>query len=122
MSNKSEPILVDNKDRFVLFPIEHDDIWKFYKQAEEIGYLLTQSGYGVISGGGPGIMEAANKGANRGGGKSVGLNIALPFEQSANLFIDNDKLLNFDYFFVFVDIRVIYQSKTKCFFAIYRYT
>jgi uncharacterized protein (TIGR00730 family) len=73
---------------------------KFYKQAEEIGYLLTQSGYGVISGGGPGIMEAANKGANRGGGKSVGLNIELPFEQSANSFIDNDKLINFDYFFV----------------------
>jgi len=73
---------------------------KFYKQAEEIGYLLTQSGYGVISGGGPGIMEAANKGANRGGGKSVGLNIELPFEQYANPFIDNDKLINFDYFFV----------------------
>jgi uncharacterized protein (TIGR00730 family) len=73
---------------------------RFYKQAEEIGYLLTQSGYGVISGGGPGIMEAANKGATRGGGKSVGLNIELPFEQSANPFIDNDKLINFDYFFV----------------------
>jgi len=73
---------------------------KFYKQAEEIGYLLTQSGYGVISGGGPGIMEAANKGATRGGGKSVGLNIELPFEQSANSFIDTDKLINFDYFFV----------------------
>ena len=73
---------------------------KFYKQAEEIGYLLTQSGYGVISGGGPGIMEAANKGATRGGGKSVGLNIELPFEQSSNPYIDNDKLINFDYFFV----------------------
>ncbi len=73
---------------------------KFYKQAEEIGYLLTQSGYGVISGGGPGIMEAANKGAARGEGKSVGLNIELPFEQSSNEYIDNDKLINFDYFFV----------------------
>ena len=73
---------------------------KFYKQAEEIGYLLTQSGYGVISGGGPGIMEAANKGASRGEGKSVGLNIELPFEQSSNPYIDNDKLINFDYFFV----------------------
>ena len=73
---------------------------KFYKQAEEIGYLLTQSGYGVISGGGPGIMEAANKGAKRGEGKSVGLNIELPFEQSHNEYIDNDKILNFDYFFV----------------------
>ena len=73
---------------------------KYYMQAEEIGYLLTQSGYGVISGGGPGIMEAANKGASRGEGKSVGLNIELPFEQSSNPYIDNDKLINFDYFFV----------------------
>jgi len=73
---------------------------KYYKQAEEVGYLLTQSGYGVISGGGPGIMEAANKGASRGEGKSVGLNIELPFEQSSNPYIDNDKLINFDYFFV----------------------
>ncbi len=72
----------------------------YYHQAEEIGYLLTQKGYGVITGGGPGIMEAANKGATRGGGKSVGLNIELPFEQSHNQFIDHDKLLNFDYFFV----------------------
>ena len=72
----------------------------FYQQAEEIGYLLTQKGYGVITGGGPGIMEAANKGAKKGGGKSVGLNIELPFEQSHNSFIDSDKLLNFDYFFV----------------------
>ena len=73
---------------------------KYYKQAEEIGYLLTQSGYGVITGGGKGIMEAANKGASKGDGKSVGLNIELPFEHSANNYIDNDKLINFDYFFV----------------------
>ena len=72
----------------------------YYKQAEEIGFLLTQAGYGVITGGGPGIMEAANKGAVRGNGKSVGLNIELPFEQSHNKYIDSDKLLNFDYFFV----------------------
>ena len=73
---------------------------RYYKIAEEIGYLLTQKGFGVITGGGPGIMEAANKGAKRGQGKSVGLNIELPFEQSHNEFIDHDKLLNFDYFFV----------------------
>ena len=73
---------------------------KYYQSAEKIGYLLTQKGYGVITGGGPGIMEAANKGAKKGGGKSVGLNIELPFEQSHNEFIDHDKLLNFDYFFV----------------------
>lgn len=73
---------------------------KYYKLAEEIAYLLTKKGFGVISGGGPGIMEAANKGAHFGGGKSVGLNIVLPHEQSANEFIDPDKLITFDYFFV----------------------
>jgi uncharacterized protein (TIGR00730 family) len=68
--------------------------------AEEIAFKLTQHGYGIITGGGPGIMEAGNKGAKRGGGKSVGLNIELPFEQFNNEFIDQDKLINFDYFFV----------------------
>ncbi len=68
--------------------------------AEEIGYRLTELGYGVITGGGPGIMEAANKGARRGKGKSAGMNIDLPFEQSANPYIDNDKLIHFDHFFV----------------------
>lgn len=72
----------------------------YYKLSEEIAFKLTQKGYGVITGGGPGIMEAANKGAKKGKGKSVGLNIELPSEQSANLYIDNDKLINFDYFFV----------------------
>lgn len=73
---------------------------KYYKLAEEIAYLLTKKGFGIISGGGPGIMEAANKGAHFGGGKSVGLNIDLPWEQSANPFIDSDKLITFDFFFV----------------------
>lgn len=73
---------------------------KYYKLAEEAAYLLTKKGYGVISGGGPGIMEAANKGAHFGGGKSVGLNIELPHEQGSNPFIDPDKLITFDYFFV----------------------
>lgn len=71
-----------------------------YIMAEEIAYKLTQEGYGIITGGGPGIMEAANKGAKRGNGKSVGLNIELPFEQKGNDYIDPDKFLNFDYFFV----------------------
>ena len=72
----------------------------YYKFAEEVSYQLTQKGYGVITGGGPGIMEAGNKGAGRGGGPSVGLNIDLPFEQDANKYIDRDKVINFDYFFV----------------------
>jgi uncharacterized protein (TIGR00730 family) len=72
----------------------------YYKMAEEIAFKLVQSGYGVITGGGPGIMEAGNKGAHRAGGKSVGLNIFLPFEQQGNIYIDKDKLITFDYFFV----------------------
>lgn len=71
-----------------------------YKMAEEIAYLLTKKGFGIITGGGPGIMEAANKGAHFAGGKSVGLNIHLPFEQIPNPFIDPDKLIDFDHFFV----------------------
>ncbi len=71
-----------------------------FKLAEEIAFLLTGHGYGVITGGGPGIMEAANKGAQRGGGTSVGLNIELPFEQEPNPYIDKGKSINFDYFFV----------------------
>jgi uncharacterized protein (TIGR00730 family) len=73
---------------------------KYYKVAEEIARKLALEGYGIISGGGPGIMEAANKGAHSVGGASVGLNIDLPHEQGANPFIDMDKLLNFRYFFV----------------------
>ena len=65
----------------------------YYSLAEEIAFQLTQNGYGVITGGGPGIMEAGNKGAQRGKGSSVGLNIELPFEQHDNPWIDNDKNL-----------------------------
>ncbi len=72
----------------------------YYKLAEEIAGKLVNKGYGVITGGGPGIMEAGNKGAFENGGKSVGLNIELPFEQFNNVYIDRDKLINFDYFFV----------------------
>ncbi len=76
----------------------HND--KYYRLAEDIAYKLTKNGYGVITGGGPGIMEAANKGARRGEGKSVGVNIDLPFEQKPNQYIDSDKLITFDHFFV----------------------
>ena len=72
----------------------------YYKIAEEIAAKLVRHGYGVITGGGPGIMEAGNKGAHSEGGKSVGLNIELPFEQFNNIYIDSDKIINFDYFFV----------------------
>jgi len=72
----------------------------YYKMAEEIAAKLVRHGYGVITGGGPGIMEAGNKGAQSENGKSVGLNIELPHEQGNNPYIDPDKLISFDYFFV----------------------
>jgi hypothetical protein len=72
----------------------------FYVMAEEIAAKLVRHGYGVITGGGPGIMEAGNKGAKKQNGKSVGLNIELPHEQGSNIYIDPDKLISFDYFFV----------------------
>ncbi len=73
---------------------------EYYELAVEIARLLTDEGYGVITGGGPGIMEAGNKGAKLNGGASVGLNIELPFEQNGNPFIDDDKNLQYRYFFV----------------------
>ncbi|QED36486.1 TIGR00730 family Rossman fold protein [Antarcticibacterium arcticum] len=73
---------------------------KYYKLTEKIAQKIVDHGYGVITGGGPGIMEAGNKGAHLGGGTSVGLNIDLPFEQHDNPYIDRDKSLDFDYFFV----------------------
>lgn len=71
-----------------------------YKMAEEIAAKLVRHGYGVVTGGGPGIMEAGNKGAKSESGKSVGLGIELPFEQGNNIYIDPDKLISFDYFFI----------------------
>ncbi|MEL6810283.1 MAG: TIGR00730 family Rossman fold protein [Bacteroidota bacterium] len=73
---------------------------KYYQLAVAVAQKITQNGYGVITGGGPGIMEAGNKGAHLAGGTSVGLNIDLPFEQHDNPYIDGDKSLDFDYFFV----------------------
>jgi uncharacterized protein (TIGR00730 family) len=85
-----------------------------YELAEQIAYDLTQHGFGIITGGGPGIMEAANKGAKRGSGISVGVNIDLPFEQKGNPYIDDDKLLEFDYFFV---RKVMFVKYAQAFIA-----
>lgn len=73
---------------------------KYYKLTEKIAQKIVDHGYGVITGGGPGIMEAGNKGAHLAGGTSVGLNIDLPFEQHDNPYIDQNKSVDFDYFFV----------------------
>lgn len=79
-----------------------------YVQAVETGRLLAEAGFQVITGGGPGIMEAANKGAKLGGGKSIGCNIELPFEQGANPYLD--LLVEFRYFFVRKTMFVKYSN------------
>lgn len=71
----------------------------YYEMGVQVAEELVRRGFAVITGGGPGIMEAANKGAQGIGGASVGLNIVLPFEQSANPYVDPDKIINFDFFF-----------------------
>ena len=87
----------------------------YFQMAEEIAAKLAEKGYGIISGGGPGIMEAANKGAFEAGGRSAGLNIELPFEQFNNKYIDSDKLINFDYFFV---RKVMFMKYSQGFIAL----
>ncbi len=82
----------------------------YYQIGVDIAEKLAKKGYGIITGGGPGIMEAGNKGAQQGGGKSVGLNIGLPFEQNHNPYIDHDNNLDFDYFFVRKVIFVKYAQ------------
>ncbi|MCG8431611.1 MAG: TIGR00730 family Rossman fold protein [Candidatus Omnitrophica bacterium] len=83
---------------------------KYYEQAEEVAYLLAKAGYAVITGSGPGLMEAANRGARRARGSSVGLNIQLPMEQKPNKYVD--LLLDFRYFFV---RKVMFVKYAKAF-------
>jgi uncharacterized protein (TIGR00730 family) len=87
----------------------------YYKKAVDIARLLTEAGYGIITGGGPGIMEAGNKGAHLYGGRSVGLNIDLPFEQGYNKYIDLDANLSFRYFFV---RKVMFVKYAQAFVAL----
>ncbi|MBW7844465.1 MAG: TIGR00730 family Rossman fold protein [Bacteroidia bacterium] len=86
----------------------------YYQLATEIAKKLVNSGFGVITGGGPGIMEAGNKGAFESNGKSVGLGIDLPFEQYINPYVDHDKMINFDYFFV---RKVVFMKYSQGFIA-----
>ncbi|HSJ63427.1 MAG TPA: TIGR00730 family Rossman fold protein [Gemmatimonadaceae bacterium] len=79
-----------------------------YERAEETARLLAEQGFAIITGAGPGIMEAANKGARAGGGRSIGCNIELPFEQGANPYVDT--LVNFRYFFVRKTMFVKYSN------------
>lgn len=83
---------------------------KYYQLTIEIAEKIARLGYGIISGGGPGVMQAANKGAQQGKGASVGLNIDLPFEQNHNPYIDPEHNLEFDYFFVRKVIFVKYSQ------------
>lgn len=73
---------------------------KYYELTRQVAFGLAQTGYAIVSGGGGGLMEAANRGAREGGGESIGLNIELPFEQRPNEYIDQDKLMTFQHFFV----------------------
>lgn len=88
---------------------------KEYQLAEELGELLAREGFAVITGGGPGIMEAGNKGAQKAGGVSIGFNIKLPQQQHPNTYIDQEKLLSFDYFFV---RKVMFLKYAQAFIAL----
>jgi uncharacterized protein (TIGR00730 family) len=86
----------------------------YYEMAVELSSQITELGFGVITGGGPGIMEASNKGARESNGKSVGLTISLPFEEKANPFVDPKYLINFNYFFA---RKVMFIKYAQCFVA-----
>ncbi len=73
---------------------------KYYELTRQVSFELAKTGYAIVSGGGGGLMEAANRGAREAGGQSIGLNIELPFEQKPNEYIDSDRLMTFQHFFV----------------------
>lgn len=83
---------------------------KYYKLSEEIAYQLAKAGFAIITGSGPGVMEAANKGARRAGGHSIGLNIEIPSEQKPNRYVDT--LIDFHYFFI---RKVMFVKYAKAF-------
>ena len=83
---------------------------KYYQLTEEIAYQLAKAGYAIITGSGPGMMEAANKGAKRAKGQSIGLNIEIPIQQKANRYVDT--LIDFHYFFV---RKVMFVKYAKAF-------
>ncbi|EAT60070.1 TIGR00730 family Rossman fold protein [Chlorobium sp. BLA1] len=86
-----------------------------YLLAEKLGTLLAAEGFAVITGGGPGVMEAANRGAQSAGGVSIGFNIKLPNQQNPNRYIDQDKLVSFQYFFV---RKVMFLKYAQAFIAL----
>ena len=80
----------------------------YYQMARELGRALAKAGFAVMTGGGPGVMEAANRGAKEGGGRSIGCNIKLPLEQKPNPYVD--RFVEFDHFFVRKVMLVKYSS------------
>jgi uncharacterized protein (TIGR00730 family) len=86
---------------------------RHYRKAVQVSQALAREGFSIITGGGPGIMEAANLGARRGGGRSIGLNIRLPFENQPNRHIDT--LVNFNYFFA----RKVMFIKYACAYVVF---
>lgn len=107
-----ESLDMDRPSVTVFGSARFSDHHPYYRLARDIGRQLAEAGYTVMTGGGPGMMEAANRGAKEGGGISIGVNIALPHEQEANPYLD--KFIEFDHFFV----RKVMLVKYSCAFIV----